>query len=178
MRITLLIAVILTLAAVTTAQTKSSTPHAPSSPGQITPEHKTVIDNWLKKKAGLRLAAEKDANTEGLKFYRQDWGSDFNPFYAVGDFNRDGRKDFAVLLVFLTKKKVDYEYAIAIFNAPFGPNKRPNYFERGYIGIDTSYIIYNKMEHRRLFLGIYEGDRYCVTFYPRRNGYFFKDCME
>jgi hypothetical protein len=38
---------------------------------------------------------------------RKDWGKDFNPYYSIGDFNRDGKYDFAVLLVDLKKLRKD-----------------------------------------------------------------------
>ena len=97
-----------------------------------------------------------------------------DPYYALGDFNRDGKEDFAVLLI--DQKDKNPGFAIAIFNAPFRA-RTPNYFERGYRGIGNSYIAYNYIESRRLFLGKYESDVYCVTFYPGGRKYIFRDCL-
>jgi len=146
-------------------------------PVYLRPEHKPVLERWLKEKRYLRLATESDcADKEGLEIWRKDWGKDFNPYYSIGDFNRDGKNDFAVLLVDL-KKGEEHGFAIAIFNAPFGNKKAPNYFEGGYIDLGRCYIVYNQMAKRRLYLGVFESDFYCVTFYPKGLGYYFRDCL-
>lgn len=94
----------------------------------------------------------------------------------LSDFNRDGKDDFAVLLVNL-KEKDKQGFAIAIFNAPFGNKKSPNYFEDGYGRLGRCYIVYNQIVKRRLFLGMFESDFYCVTFYPKGARYYFRDCF-
>jgi len=149
----------------------------PKLPAYLRPEHKSVLERWLKEKRDLRLATESDcADKEGLEIWRKDWGKDFNPYYSIGDFNRDGRNDFAVLLVDL-KSGEKQGFAIAIFNAPFGNKKAPNYFEEGYVSLGRCYIVYNQMIKRRLYLGMSESDFYCVTFYPKGLRYSFRDCM-
>src|SRR5262249_19711559 len=143
----------------------------------IRPEHRTVLARWLKNQPGLRLATETDCtDKESLEGYRKDWGKGFHPYYSIGDFNRDGKEDFAVLLIDL-KKEEDHGFAIAIFNAPFDGKTDPNYFERGYIDIGRCYIGFNQIVKRRLYLGMFESDFYCVTFYPKGSGYVFKDCL-
>ena len=146
-------------------------------PEYLRPEHKPVLERWLKEKRYLRLATESDCtDKENLEIWRKDWGKDFNPYYSIGDFNRDGKNDFAVLLADL-KNGEKQGFAIAIFNAPFGNKKAPNFFEDGYFDIGRCYIVYNQMEKRRLFLGMFESDFYCVTFYPKGLRYYFRDCM-
>jgi len=143
----------------------------------IRPEHRTVLARWLKNQPGLRLATEADCvDMESLEGYRKDWGKGFHPYYSIGDFNRDGKEDFAVLLIDL-KKEEDHGFAIAIFNALFEGKSAPNYFERGYTDIGHCYIVFNRVAERRLYLGMFESDYYCVTFYPKGGGYVFKDCL-
>jgi hypothetical protein len=142
------------------------------------PEHKRVLSKWLANKPSLRPAVESDCtDKEYLEITRRDWGKQFDPYYVVADFNRDGKKDFAVLLVD-SKNADENGFAIAIFNAPFAGKTNPNYFERGYIGIGNAYIVYNDMIKRRLYLGIYESDFYCVTFYPKKTKYIFRDLVD
>lgn len=144
----------------------------------LRPEHKSVLVRWLKEKRDLRVATESDCtDKESLGIWRKDWGKDFNPYYSIGDFNGDGKDDFAVLLVDL-KNAEKQSFAIAIFNAPFGNRRAPNYFEEGYTRLGRSYIVYNQVAKRRLYLGVYESDFYCVTFYPKGAGYYFKDCLQ
>jgi hypothetical protein len=146
-------------------------------PEYLRPEHKPVLERWLKEKRYLRLATESDlTDKEDLGIWRKDWGKDFNPYYSIGDFNRDGKNDFAVLLIDL-KNAQEHKFAIAIFNAPFANKKGPNYFEDGYIDLGRCYIVYNQMAKRRLYLGVSESDFYCVTFYPKGPRYYFRDCM-
>jgi len=146
-------------------------------PAYLRPEHKAVLERWLKEKLHLRLATEADCTDgEYLDMLRKDWGKDFNPHYSIGDFNRDGKDDFAVLLVDM-KKGQEQGFAIAIFNAPFANKKAPNYFEDGYLDLGRCYIVYNQMAKRRLYLGMFESDFYCVTFYPKGLGYYFRDCL-
>src|SRR5918911_1252125 len=97
----------------------------------LKPEHRTVLNKWLADKKWLRPAIESDCtDKEYLAIMRREWRKDFNPFYAVGDFNRDGREDFAVLLVD-HKDNQNQGFAIAIFNWPFKRRAAPNYFEKG-----------------------------------------------
>src|SRR5262245_6938647 len=146
-------------------------------PAYLRPEHKTVLERWLKEKSHLRLATESDlTDKEDLEIWWKDWGKDFNPYYSIGDFNRDGKNDFAALLVDL-KNGEEHGFAIAIFNAPFTNKKAPNYFEDGYAGLGRCYIVYNQMAKQRLFLGTSESDIYCVTFYLTGLRYYFRDCM-
>ena len=146
-------------------------------PAYLLPEHKPVLEKWLKGKRHLRVATESDCtDKESLEIWRKDWGRDFNPHYSIADFNRDGKDDFAVLLVDM-KNGQKRGFAIAIFNAPFGNKKAPNYFEDGYDSLGYCYIVYNQVMKRRLYLGMFESDIYCVTFYPKGFRYYFRDCM-
>lgn len=157
----------------------------------LKPEHREILRAWLKTKTYLRPAVEEVDNSmffekykeyfdENMRFLRETVGKDGYQYYAVGDMNRDGKKDFAVLLVDSRKpvKERGFEdFALAIFNAPFRKGQRPNYFEEGLGGITNSYIVYDQMVKNRLFLGKFESDYYCATYYPKGRTYFFKDCI-
>jgi hypothetical protein len=115
-------------------------------------EHREVLKKWLAKKTWLRPAIEKDASKDDLAAQRRNDKS-FFPYYVVGDFNQDGKKDFAVLLKSLNKD----DAAIAVFNAPFKSSK-PAYFDRfekGYRGIGTLYIEYEE-DVKMLYMSAYE----------------------
>jgi hypothetical protein len=115
-----------------------------------------------------------------MKFLRETVGEKGYQYYSVGDMNRDGKKDFAILL-FDTSKPRDERgadnFALAIFNAPFKKGQKPNYFEEDLRGITNSYIVFDKMTPKYLYLGKFESDVYCATYYPKGKTYFFKDCM-
>ncbi|MDQ4122175.1 MAG: hypothetical protein M3209_12110 [Acidobacteriota bacterium] len=160
-------------------------------------EHREVLREWLKSKTYLRPAVEEidngifdeknytdkakfKENFEGnLKFHRETLGEGNYQYYAVGDMNHDKKVDFAVLLVDTRKPKGDVDhFVLAIFNAPFKPKRQPSYYEENLYGITNSYIKFNAFDEPYLFLGKFESDVYCATYYPKGKTYYFKDCVE
>lgn len=160
----------------------------------IKPEHREVLRAWLKTKPQLRPAVEeidnemfdeaayedkakfKENYQANMKFLRETVGE--NQYYEVADFNRDGKKDFAVLLhSSRVKDEVNY-FAIAIFNAPFKTGQRPAHLNENFRGVGNSYIVFDKMIENRLYLGKFESDFYCETFYPKGKTYYSKNCFE
>jgi hypothetical protein len=159
----------------------------------LKPEHREVLQAWLKTKAYLRPAVEEIDNYifqeqyksdfEGnLRFLRESIGVNNNQYYSVGDMNRDGKEDFAVLLVDSRKQKVGKDdidhFALAIFNAPFKKGNVPAYYEDGLLGISNCYVVFDRVSKRHLFLGQLESDALCATYYPKGKTYYFKDCMD
>jgi hypothetical protein len=165
----------------------------------IKPEHREVLREWLKTKSYLRPGVEEIDNfmfhaeaypykanfkenfRGNMKFLRETVGENGYQYYARGDMNQDGQEDFAVLLVDTRKSVKDREpgeFALAIFNAPFRKGPRPNYFEADLGGITNSYIVFDKMTEKHLFLGKLESDALCATYYPKRKTYYFKDCID
>lgn len=154
----------------------------------IKPEHRKVLRDWLKSKPYLRPGIEEIDNSmyeekykqnfEGnMRFLRETVGKNGYQYYSVGDMNRDGKKDFAVLLVDSRKDKDKVErFALGIFNAPFKKGQRPSYFEEGLAYITNSYIVFDLMIKKHLYLGKFESDVYCATYYPKGKTYYFKDC--
>ena len=135
----------------------------------LPPRHRQVLKKWLANQTGLRPATEKDASQENLKLARRDDGK-FQPFYAAGDFNQDGKEDFAVLL----KVKDANDSAVAVFNAPFNLSK-PAYFEQGFGEIRTLYIEFNK-DVKMLYLTEYESHGSYLQ--PKGKTYVRKDPLE
>jgi photosystem II stability/assembly factor-like uncharacterized protein len=155
----------------------------------LKPEHREVLREWLKGRTHLRPAVEEVDNyffreqnkanfEEYLKFLRGSLGRGRYQYYSVGDMNHDGRKDFAVLLVDArkTKDKMDH-FALAIFNAPFSKGKGAAYYEDGLSGISNCYIVFDRERGGYLFLGLFESDVLCATYYPKGRTYYFKDCL-
>ena len=115
----------------------------------LKPEHTKVLQQWLAKNAGMRPAVEADASQLELKAWRSN-DKKFFPYYAVGDFNRDGREDFAVILKVINAKD---RGALIVFNAPF-TNLTPAYFKRGF-GVRQYYLEYMK-DNKMLYFSEYE----------------------
>lgn len=164
----------------------------------IRPEHREVLHSWLKSKPHLRPAVEEVDNwmfhekgyedkesfkqhfEDNVKFLRETVGKDGYQYYSVGDMNQDGIADFAVLLVDSSSKDTDEfdDFALAIFNGPFRARHSPAYFEKDLGGVTNSYIVYDRMVKNHLYLGKFESDAYCATYYPRGETYYFKDCFD
>jgi hypothetical protein len=90
-------------------------------PSYILPEHRAVLQSWLRAKPQLRPATEADADPDELKLVKEGYtGKPFQAFYAVADFNRDGQKDFAIGLI--DKDKAN-SLILAVFNGPFRKGK-------------------------------------------------------
>ena len=164
----------------------------------LKPEHREVLQQWLKSKTFLRPAVEEIDNgmfqeknytdkenfkknyEENMKMLRESVGENGYQYYSVGDMNRDGKADFAVLLVDSSSKDTDKfpDFALAIFNAPFKKGQSPAYFEQNLNGVTNSYIVYDLMTKKHLFLGKFESDIYAATYYPKGKTYYFKDWMD
>jgi hypothetical protein len=112
-------------------------------------EHKKVLQQWLEKSAGMRPAVVEDASQLELKAWREH-DKNFFPYYVAGDFNKDGKEDFAVILKVINTKD---QGALVVFNAPF-INSTPAYFKRGF-GVRLYYLEYMKDE-KMLYFTEYE----------------------
>lgn len=119
---------------------------AQQSADDLEPAHLAVLQAWLKTQTGWRLAIEKDYNQERLSDFKT--AENAMPFYVANDFNRDQRKDFAVVL---TKNG---KFAVAVFNAPFA-SKKPAFFSTG---LETGDVLYFNKNTKRLLVGPYESD--------------------
>lgn len=140
----------------------------------IRSQHRSVLTQWLKTKPALRLATEADCkNKEGLAATRQENGKNYQPYYALGDFNRDGQGDFAV--AFINEGRRSRRFAIAIFNGPFNSTRlpTPNFFTEGTDLADGGLVA---LTGDRLVAGVFQSDD-CVRLLPRRKTYLMQSCL-
>lgn len=136
--------------------------------------HRATLESWLQSKPRLRLAIEKDClNREGLAASRAEYGRDYQPYYAVGDFNRDGQQDFAIALI--NGQKRSRKFAIAIFNGPFNQRRPslPAFFAEGMDLSEGGLVV---LSGGRLVAGVFQSDN-CVVLQPRRRTYVMKNCV-
>ena len=97
-------------------------------PSFIKPEHRQAVRGFLKTRPYMRVATYADAeNKQTLEFLNEGYGENKSPYYAVGDFNNDGREDFAVAFVNTRRPK---NFAVVVFNGPFRGRRavRPAYY--------------------------------------------------
>jgi hypothetical protein len=89
----------------------------------LQPQEQKVLERWLQKYPDLRVATEADCDcVESIQRMKAGSGGvwkpvpDYNPYVATGDFNGDGVRDFAVVVVIKSKTKDNF--TLAVFNGP------------------------------------------------------------
>jgi len=115
---TLLLSALLSVAAIPTAQ-------------KLQPVHQQVVDTWLECHTGFRVATELDCGDckEQIEAIRRGMGGawkavpNYQPYSMVGDFNGDGQKDLAIVVIApITASK---RFQLLVFNGPF-PGNQPH----------------------------------------------------
>lgn len=168
------ILVLYCLAIVALSVTATSLSAQITSTADLRQQHRATLERWLEGKSTLRLAIEKDCqNRDGLTASRLEYGRNYQPYYAVGDFNRDGQQDFAVALI--NQQKRSRKFAIAIFNGPFNQRRpsSPAFFAEGIDLSEGGLVI---LSGNRLVAGVFQSDD-CVVLRPRGRTYVMKSCL-
>ena len=142
-------------------------------PSFINPAHRQAVQSFLKTKPHLRVATYADTDEQGrtLLAYVNDstFGENKSPYYTVGDFNHDGRGDFAIAFVNTRSPK---EFPVAIFNGPFRGKRwiaAAFYNEKRFGTHDFLLSIKNDEGRDALQVSIPGGDM-TVMLKPRRSG--------
>lgn len=144
----------------------------------LKPEHKEVLQEWLKTRPYLRPAVEEIDSTLDKGELQDIRKNSRTQFYTVADINKDGKEDFAVLLVDTEKEN---KFAIAIFNGKLSKEQMPNHFEENLTGISESYIEYvNERDDyfsSNSFLLLSGKKRGCGGYIPKKKVYKAVVCM-
>ncbi len=139
-------------------------------PSFINPAHRQAVRGLLKSKPHLRVATYADAENKELLGNVSDgnYGENKSPYYAVGDFNNDGREDFAVAFVNTRRPK---DFAVAVFNGPFRGRRwvRPAYYNETEFGTDAFLFAITEERPNGLQVSIPGGDM-TTMLKPRRRG--------
>jgi hypothetical protein len=96
---------------------------------------------------------------------------ELQPYYAVADFNGDGREDFAVAFVNDTARA--RRFAIAIFNGPFARGRQVANFYRAGVDLSDGGLI---VSGNRSLAGTFQSDN-CVFLSPRGRSYVMRSCV-
>ena len=143
------------------------------------PEHIAVLKAWLaKREDNLHLARYEYDSSRSQNYLRED-APERDPFYVVGDFNKNGIEDFAVILD-NKDAKVDprtkrVPNAMAIFEmSPANKNGKPNaaFFSAQ---IDSLFIIHPVKNS--LSVGSYPSDD-GFYFVPKSDSYEVKSIVD
>jgi hypothetical protein len=91
----------------------------------VNQQHAEVLKRWFAQNPGYRLATDQDCHCDSdLVEIRTvssgAWKADptYHPYYTTGDFNWDGKEDFAVGVV---AAKIPDKFRVVIFHGSFGP---------------------------------------------------------
>lgn len=134
-------------------------------PAYLSKQHREVLKKWLAKNPNLRVAADKDCGKCEMEIANQRRlsGTDYHPYYTVGDFNGDGKEDFAVALLESkrVKKRVFQKFAVAVFNAPFnGKNMTPAFYKDD-LNLRDGGLFFgsNTPQPNKLYIGLFGNDQ-------------------
>jgi len=135
----------------------------------LDPSHREALKNYLKTRSTMSLRLETVVSQEYMKSMMETLGAGLKPNYAVGDFNGDKKRDFAVLLTrpgkpknetpgegFSSEHFPDLPLHLVVFNGGAGSSFKPA-FTLNFYGPPAAFIQFDK-KARRLFYGVYETD--------------------
>src|SRR4051794_29253948 len=104
-------------------------------PSFINAPHQKNFQKRVKREADFRLMTDEDCGqcADNLANQRRLSGADYHPYYVVGDFNGDGKEDFAVALIEIeadAEGRATQKFVVAVFNAPFSSRRiEPAFFK-------------------------------------------------
>jgi len=147
----------------------------------LTAQEQKVLQSWLAHHSEYGLATDEDCDcADEIKKMRAGWGGawksvpDYHPYTATGDFNGDGVRDFAVVVV--DRSKQEKNFALVVFNGPFKSRTASPAFMMS--GLDLKYqgLAYGPPRPKpyRLLLGRFESDS-GLLLVPKGRGYKLRD---
>jgi hypothetical protein len=144
-----------------------------SEPPQLKKAHEKVLSKWLKSHPILRIADVSDCGDcgEEIEWERRE-KPDFHPYYVVGDFNQDGRQDFAVALIDKTKSKG--KFTLVIFNKKPILGYTPAFIAPN-LFLENCTLAFNE-QIKRLVFGYFRSEGVVVE--PQGKGYRIGDALE
>lgn len=131
----------------------------------LTAQEQNVLKHWLAGHTKYRIAKDNDCDCAGdIQQMKAGYGGlvkpvrDYHPFIATGDFNGDGVRDFAVVL--LDRSKEEKNFALLVFNGPFDSETVTPAFMQSGLDLKYSGLSYGPPRPKpyRLVLGPFESD--------------------
>ena len=154
---------------------------APCCSHQLDTAGTKVVSDWLRLQPNLRMAVETDSEcVDGIEKVRRgapgstwDPVPDYHPYRVAADFNRDGQRDVAVVVVDAFGDAPRFE--LVVFNGPVQPGAMPSF--RAEVGAGVAcgglFIGPPRPEPFELLVGRFESDNN-VALVPDGEGYRFE----
>jgi hypothetical protein len=141
---------------------------------EYTPTQRAALQAFIDKQPSYQFIPETWFDEDTLKHARSDWGfgKDFKPYFQIGDFNRDGLRDFAAILV--TGEDASDPKSrmhVVIFNGMKGGKYRVAHVEHEEFS-NAQFIATNR---NKLYVGIMETDS-TGCFVSAGRGYIVEPC--
>ncbi len=153
------------------------------SVASLEPAHAEALQKFLQSNQTLDFLAESsfDAAEDGmLKFARKEINSKLTPYYLAADFNRDGFRDFAVILAddappkdqgedFGASHRYNYKLMVVVFNGSKNKTYKPVFKKQ----VESPLVCFLNMTSEKkpkLYWGIIETDA-SMTISPAGSGY-------
>jgi hypothetical protein len=147
---------------------------------ELKPAHASALKLFLSKNKDYSFLSEKAFDADTLRQYRKDFGKHLIPYYRVGDFNRDGISDFALVLSRKGGRTINtgeagspYEFnrplAVVIFNGAKNGTFRNAFIEK----VDkplVSFLSWTPQSKEPLSFAVYATDDYFMM-KPVSSGY-------
>jgi hypothetical protein len=90
----------------------------------LTAQEQEILKDWLAQHKQYRLATDEDCDCAGsIDDMKTGYGGkvkpipNYHPYVATGDFNGDGVRDFAVVVI--DRSKHEKNFTLVVFNGPF-----------------------------------------------------------
>jgi hypothetical protein len=127
--------------------------------------HAVALQRFLATHPNWEFLSDENCDPDAVRFGRKEFGASFTPYYRQGDFNRDGRPDFAMVLVEDTPPRVDpgrgesdrpdFNLVIVVFNGQRKGGYRPVFVKRTVAPL-ACFLGLTYEKKRRLDFGIFE----------------------
>jgi hypothetical protein len=124
-----------------------------------------ALQRFLAKHPNLEFLSEAACPADVVAFGRREYGSGFAPYYRCGDFNRDGRGDFALVLAEDTPPRIiagvsenhqaEHRLAVVVFNGEKNGRFRLAFIKRT-TGPLACFLGLTYEKKRRLSWGVFE----------------------
>lgn len=143
----------------------------------LLPQEEKLLEGWLAQHPEYRLATDADCDcSEDIQRMKAGSGGkwkpvpDYHPYIATGDFNGDGIRDFAIVVI--ERSKQEKNFVLVVFNGPFNSEAGSPVFVQAGLDLKYSGLFYGSPRPKpyRLLVGTFGSDSGSLLI-PHGRGY-------